>query len=46
VVGGSERVISYCAEEHGGREVYLNKIGIEYRELENSDNEMIYINAI
>jgi hypothetical protein len=29
-VGGSERVISYCAEEHGGRGVYLNKGGIEY----------------
>jgi hypothetical protein len=30
VVGGSEGVISYCAEEHGGRGVYLNKSGIEY----------------
>jgi hypothetical protein len=30
VVGGSERIISYCAEEHGGRGVYLNKSGIEY----------------
>jgi hypothetical protein len=29
-VGGSERVISYCAEEHSGRGVYLNKGGIEY----------------
>jgi hypothetical protein len=28
-VGGRERVISYCAEEHGGRGVYLNKGGIE-----------------
>jgi hypothetical protein len=33
VVGGSERVISYCAEEHGGRGVYLNKGGIEYRSI-------------
>jgi hypothetical protein len=33
VVGGSEHVISYCAEEHGGRGVYLNKGGIEYRVL-------------
>jgi hypothetical protein len=30
VVGGSEHVISYCAVEHGGRGVYLNKGGIEY----------------
>jgi hypothetical protein len=29
-VGGSERVTSYCTEEHGGRGVYLNKGGIEY----------------
>jgi hypothetical protein len=33
VVGGSERVIIYCAEEHGGRGVYLNKGGIEYSRL-------------
>jgi hypothetical protein len=31
VVGGSEHVISYCAEEYGGRGVYLNKGGIEYK---------------
>jgi hypothetical protein len=31
VVGGSEHVISYCAEEHGSRGVYLNKIEKDYR---------------
>jgi hypothetical protein len=41
-VGGSERVISYCAEEHGGRGVYLNKGRIEYSKfaLENSTNNV------
>jgi hypothetical protein len=29
-VGGSEHVISYYAEEHGGRGVYLNKIEKDY----------------
>jgi hypothetical protein len=29
-VGGSEHVISYCAEEHGGRGVYLNTIEKDY----------------
>jgi hypothetical protein len=29
-VGGSEHVISYCAEDHGGRGIYLNKIEKDY----------------
>jgi hypothetical protein len=32
-VGGSEHVISYCAEEHGGRGVYLNIIEKDYRHI-------------
>jgi hypothetical protein len=31
VVGGSERMITYCNEVHGGRGVYLNRIGKKYR---------------
>jgi hypothetical protein len=33
VVGGSEHVISYCAEEHGGRGVYLNTIEKDYNKI-------------
>jgi hypothetical protein len=40
-VGGSERVISYCAEEHGGRGVYLNKGGIEYSEFGKSHGQAV-----